>query len=110
MAISLTERAARKVRDIFQANDLPDDACVRLGVRGGGCAGFSYTLDVTDEPSGDDEVFTSQGVRVLCDPRSLPFLDGTTIDFDDTLLQGGFVFDNPNATRRCGCGASFATQ
>jgi len=107
MAVTLTERAAEHVRRIFQQHDLPEDACLRVGVKGGGCSGFTYTLDVAGSPAGDDEVFVSQGVRLVCDPKSYLYLNGTEVDFDDKLVGGGFVFNNPNAKARCGCGASF---
>ena len=109
MAITLTERAAEKIAEVFTAKDMPPDACLRVGIKGGGCSGFSYTLDVTDEPADDDEVFTSSDVRVVCDPKSYLYLNGTEVDYQDDLLEGGFVFNNPNAKRSCGCGASFST-
>ena len=109
MAIELTERAAKKIRGVFADQDMPANACLRVGIKGGGCSGFSYTLDVTAEPGKDDEVATSHDVRVVCDPKSYLYLNGTEVDFEDDLLKGGFVFNNPNAKRSCGCGASFAT-
>lgn len=109
MAITLTERAARKIRQVFAKNSMPADGCLRVGVKGGGCGGFSYTLDVTDKPAADDEVFETAGVRVVCDPKSYLYLNGTEVDYDDSLLEGGFRFNNPNAAKSCGCGASFST-
>ena len=109
MAITLTERAAEKIRKVFAREDMPEEACLRVGIKGGGCSGFSYTLDVTDAPAEDDEVFETHGVRVVCDPKSYLYLNGTEVDFQDDLLKGGFVFNNPNAARSCGCGASFST-
>jgi iron-sulfur cluster assembly protein len=109
MAITLTERAARKIRKVFEHHDMPENSCLRVGIKGGGCSGFSYTLDVTDTPAEDEQVFESHGVRVVCDPKSYLFLNGTEVDYDDALLKGGFVFNNPNAKHRCGCGASFST-
>lgn len=108
MAITLTERAAEKVRQVFEKNSMPPDACLRVGVKGGGCSGFSYTLDVTNKPAPDDEIFESFGVRIVCDPKSYLYLNGTEVDYDDSLLQGGFRFQNPNAAGRCRCGASFS--
>jgi len=108
MAITLTERAASKIQRIFAEHKMPEDACLRVGIKGGGCSGFSYTLDVTDKPAADDELFESNGVRVVCDPKSYLYLSGTEIDFEDELLKGGFVFNNPNAKRSCGCGSSFS--
>ena len=107
MAITLTEKAAEKIRDVFVEKDMPADTCLRVGVKGGGCSGFSYTLDVTDKPADDDELFESNGVRIVCDPKSCLYLNGTEVDYEDKLLGQGFVFNNPNAKDRCGCGASF---
>jgi len=109
MAITLTQRAADKIKKVFEAHKMPEGSCLRVGVKGGGCSGFSYTLDVTDKPAEGDEVFDSNGVRIVCDPKSCLYLDGTEVDFSDDLLKGGFVFNNPNAARSCGCGASFST-
>jgi iron-sulfur cluster assembly protein len=109
MAITMTERAARKIEAVFDQQKMPEGSCLRVGIKGGGCSGFSYTLDVTDKPAEDDEVFTSNGVRIVCDPKSYLYLNGTEVDFQDDLLKGGFVFNNPNAKRSCGCGASFST-
>lgn len=109
MAITLTERAAEKIAEVFTAKDMPPDACLRVGIKGGGCSGFSYTLDVTAAPAEGDEVCQSNGVRIVCDPKSALFLSGTEVDYNDDLLKGGFVFNNPNAGRTCNCGASFST-
>ena len=109
MAITLTQRAAQKIKRVFETHKMPEGSCLRVGVKGGGCSGFSYTLDVTDKPAEGDEVFDSNGVRIVCDPKSCLYLDGTEVDFSDDLLKGGFVFNNPNAARSCGCGASFST-
>ena len=109
MAITLTQKAAEKIKKVFAEQKMPDGACLRVGVKGGGCSGFSYTLDVADRPAEDDQVFDTHGVRVVCDPKSSLFLDGTEVDYNDDILKGGFVFNNPNAKRSCGCGASFAT-
>ena len=109
MAITLTERAAKKINEIFAGKDMPAGAALRVGIKGGGCAGFSYTLDVTDKPAEDDEKFASHGVDLVCDPKSYLYLTGTEIDYNDDLLKGGFVFNNPNAKQSCGCGTSFST-
>ena len=109
MAITITEKAAEKVLAVFAEQNMPAESCLRVGVKGGGCSGFSYTLDVANEPAAADEVCESNGVRVVCDPKSALFLSGTEIDYDDDLLKGGFVFNNPNAKRTCNCGSSFST-
>ena len=107
MGVNLTPRAAEKIKHIFAEQGMPEGSCLRVGIKGGGCSGFSYTLDVTDAPAADDEVFTSHGVRVVTDPKSYLYLNGTEVDYEDSLLKGGFIFNNPNAKRSCGCGASF---
>jgi iron-sulfur cluster assembly protein len=106
--ITLTERAAGKLKKILAEQEMPEGSCLRVGIKGGGCSGFSYTLDVTEKPAGDDEVFESNGLHVVCDPKSYLYISGTEIDYEDALLNGGFVFNNPNSKRTCGCGASFA--
>lgn len=109
MAVALTSKAAHKVKRILSRHRLPETAALRIGIKGGGCRGFSYTLDVVDHPTESDQEFESNGVRIVVDSKSLLYLDGTELDYDDTLLKGGFVFRNPNAKSRCGCGASFST-
>lgn len=109
MPITLTETAARKIQGLLHDRNLPVTACLRVGVKGGGCAGLSYTLDITDGAGSQDETFLSQGVKLVCDPKSLLSLDGTEIDYNDSLVGGGFVFHNPHAKDTCGCGESFST-
>ena len=110
MAISLTETAAKEVRRIIEEQNLPKEQTrLRVGVRGGGCSGFSYLLDLTEEDAGEqDEAMESHGVPMLVDMKSLLYLDGTEIDFRDEVMGRGFVFKNPNATSSCGCGSSFS--
>ena len=108
MAITLTERAAVKIKAVFKQHKMPEGSCLRVAVKGGGCSGFNYLLDVAGKPAGDDEVFDSNGVRMVCDPKSYLYLVGTEIDYEDSMLKGQFMFNNPNATRKCGCGASFS--
>lgn len=109
MAIELTENAAREVRNIMQQQEL-DAAKMRLrvGVKGGGCSGFSYLLDLTEQERETDEKFERHGITVVCDPKSYLYLSGTTIDFKNEIMGRGFVFNNPNATSSCGCGSSFS--
>ena len=109
MAITITKKAAAKVLGVFKEQSMPEDSYLRVGVKGGGCSGFSYTLDVTDKPADDDEVFESNGLKIVVDLKSYLYLVGTEVDYDDDMLKGGFVFNNPNAKRNCGCGASFST-
>ena len=117
MAVTVTESAAREIRSIIKQQELkPEDVHLRVGVKGGGCSGFSYLLDLTEKQretdeiweytfNGDSEAFT---VRVICDPKSYLYLNGTVIDFKDEIMGRGFVFTNPNATSSCGCGSSFS--
>ena len=106
--ITMTERAAREIKRIFAEQKMPENTYLRVGIKGGGCSGFAYTLAVADKPAEDDEVFTSLGVNLLTDPKSDLFLNGTEIDFNDELLNRGFMFKNPNAKESCPCGASFS--
>ena len=110
MAITLSETAAREIKSIIEQQQLPaEQTRLRVGVRGGGCSGFSYLLDLTEEQPGEaDEAMESHGVAIVCDAKSLLYLDGTEIDFRDEVMGRGFVFKNPNATSSCGCGSSFS--
>jgi iron-sulfur cluster assembly protein len=145
MAVTVTETAAREINSIIHQQELDADKIrLRVGVKGGGCSGFSYLLDLTEtqkdsdemweftyktapksrksqpvavgagagsgsepdsSPSAEGESFT---IRVICDPKSYLYLNGTTIDFKDEIMGRGFVFNNPNATSSCGCGSSFS--
>ena len=111
MAILLSDRAAQEIKGIIKQQGLPEEQTrLRVGVKGGGCSGFSYVLDLTEEQVGEaDEELESQGVRIVIDNKSHLYLDGTEIDYKSNgALGGGFVFKNPNATASCGCGSSFA--
>ncbi|MFN0131039.1 MAG: HesB/IscA family protein [Phycisphaerales bacterium] len=107
--VILTEVAAREIRTIIQQQELDADKVrLRVGVKGGGCSGFSYVLDLTESQKDHDEVFEQHGIKIICDPKSLLYLNGTTIDFKDEIMGRGFQFVNPNATTSCGCGSSFS--
>ncbi|GMV97771.1 MAG: iron-sulfur cluster assembly accessory protein [Phycisphaerae bacterium] len=109
MSLALTERAAQEVKTILQQQNLPAETTyLRLGVKGGGCSGFSYSLDLTESKSEMDEEFDSHGIKLVCDPKSFLYLTGTVLDFKDEVMGRGFVFNNPNATHTCGCGSSFS--
>jgi len=108
MAVTLTDRAAKEVKTIAAGNQVAGEPYLRVAVKGGGCSGFSYVLDLCEGPADGDEVFDSHGVHVLCDPKSYLYLNGTEVDFRDELMNRGFVFNNPNAKGSCGCGASFS--
>ena len=110
MPLMLTEAAAKEIKDIIKQQSLPqENTRLRVGVKGGGCSGFSYLLDLTEEPKGEaDEELESHGVKILCDMKSYLYLNGVEIDFKDEVMGRGFVFKNPNATSSCGCGSSFS--
>lgn len=139
MPVNITETAAREINSIIHQQGLDADKIrLRVGVKGGGCSGFSYILDLTEVQKDSDELWefsyrTSEDgktitrveqaagtaatavaeagtftVRVVCDPKSYLYLNGTTIDFKDEIMGRGFVFNNPNATTTCGCGSSFS--
>jgi iron-sulfur cluster assembly protein len=105
--MSLTEAAAERIRGIMDSADTTVIG-VRVGVRNGGCAGMSYTVDYADAVRPGDEVVEDKGVRVLIDPKAVLFLLGTEMDFKATKLASQFVFNNPNQTSACGCGESVA--
>ncbi len=139
MPLIVTETAAREIDTIIQQQGLDaNKICLRVGVKGGGCSGFSYILDLTEVQKDSDECWSysfnrraakSAGaaadaggtatavadqagepftVRVVCDPKSYLYLNGTTVDFKDEIMGRGFVFNNPNANSSCGCGSSFS--
>lgn len=145
MPVIVTETAAREISSIIKQQDLdPEKIRLRVGVKGGGCSGFSYLLDLTETQKDTDEIWeytytlpaskSARGpaasaasggsndapatavaeagdsftIRVICDPKSMLYLEGTTIDFKDEIMGRGFVFNNPNATSSCGCGSSFS--
>ncbi|MFL5862643.1 MAG: HesB/IscA family protein [Solirubrobacteraceae bacterium] len=105
--ITLTDKAAEKVREFLSAQaTVAETAGLRVGVRGGGCSGFQYAL-AFDEQRAGDSVFHDKGIRLLIDTPSLPYVEGSTIDFVDGLQGAGFKVDNPNVIAACGCGSSF---
>ena len=109
MAIELTETAAKEIRHIIESQELDAQKVrLRVGVKGGGCSGFSYLLDLTETEKEQDEKFEKHGITVVCDPKSYLYLNGVTIDFKDEVMGRGFVFNNPNASGSCGCGSSFS--
>jgi len=105
--ITLTDAAAARVRELTEAADRPI-AGLRVGVRNGGCAGMSYTMELADEVSPLDEVVEDKGVKLLIDPKAILFLLGSEMDFKVDRLSATFSFRNPNETSACGCGESVA--
>ncbi len=112
--IALSEQAAAKVREHIDKAELPASVYLYVGVKGGGCSGLQYVLDLRDEvhsPIADtDEVFRSQDLNVVCDLKSYVVgnMSGTTIDWQETMMGAGFTFNNPNAKHSCGCGSSYS--
>ncbi len=107
--VDLSERAAAEVKTIIKDQELdPQKTFLRLGVKGSGCSGFSYTLDLTENRQDNDEEWDVHGVKLICDPKSHIYLEGVAVDFKDEVMGRGFVFNNPNATHTCGCGSSFS--
>lgn len=105
MAISMTEAAAKHVQRSLEGRGKGEG--IRLGVRTTGCSGLAYALEFVDELAAEDLVFESHGVKVIIDPKSLVYLDGTELDFTREGLNEGFKFNNPNVRGECGCGESF---
>src|SRR5258707_13593615 len=104
--ISLTPNAVVKVKEIMgQQNPVP--ACLRIGVVGGGCSGFSYSMSFENAPGVMDKVYTFEGLKVYVDATSAMYLNGCIVDFVETLEASGFKFENPNVKSTCGCGSSF---
>ena len=105
MAITLTEVAATRVTTFMDGRG--KGVGVRLGVKTTGCSGMAYVLEFVDEVDEVDEVFEDHGVKVIIDPKSLVYLDGTELDYGKEGLNEGFIFNNPNVKNECGCGESF---
>lgn len=104
--VTLTERAAERIKELIAAENREGQG-LRLKVVGGGCSGLQYKVDF-DLPKGTDKIFEKDGAKVLVDVRSLLYLTGMELDYKEELMQSGFVFQNPNVKKSCGCGASFA--
>jgi iron-sulfur cluster assembly accessory protein len=104
--VTLTDIAAQKVREFINGQGAQGEVGLRVGVRGGGCSGFQYALAL-DQQHDDDHVFDSSGIRVLVDPASLQYVQGSTVDFTESFMGSGFEVSNPNVVASCGCGSSF---
>jgi iron-sulfur cluster assembly accessory protein len=105
--IQITEQAARKALSLAERDRLPDPH-LRVRVVAGGCSGFEYRLSFEGEVHPDDQVISAHGLRVLVDPKSIPILEGSILEFNDALLGGGFRINNPRAVHECACGESFS--
>ena len=105
--ITITEKAAKQVRKIMDENKIEGEFGLRVGVKGGGCSGLTYQLGFDGVPKEGDTLIEQHGVKLFVDGKSLFYLAGTTLDFSDGLNGKGFVFNNPNASKTCGCGESF---
>jgi iron-sulfur cluster assembly protein len=107
MALALTETAVKQVKQLLEAQKL-ENVYLRMGVKGGGCSGLSYSLEFDSEVGPHDKKFDIDGVQVVCDKKSYIYLNGTTLDYVMQGLTGGFTFVNPQAKSSCGCGTSFS--
>lgn len=110
MSITITEKAAQQVKQFIESGDYGADAFLRVGIAAGGCSGFNYSLNISEDfdAAGDNKT-EQHGVAVVVDKKSSLYLDGTTLDYYEGLEQSGFQFHNPQAKRTCGCGSSFGT-
>lgn len=105
--IQVTPKAVQKIREQFAKHGVSEGG-LRLGVQGGGCSGLSYLFKLELRPRTTDNVYEFEGIHIFVDPKSLIYLDGMTLDYRESLIHSGFVFDNPNAKKSCGCGTSFS--
>ncbi|AOM75863.1 HesB/IscA family protein [Pedobacter steynii] len=106
--ITITDKAKIKIDHLMQDSHLDDKYFLRVSVKGGGCSGLSYNLDFDNEEKAGDQFFEDRGIRIALDMKSFLYLAGTELDFTDGLNGKGFNFNNPNASRSCGCGESFS--
>ena len=104
--INVSETAASKISELLSEENKAGSG-LRVFVQGGGCSGLSYAMRMDTQARDRDKVFEEHGARIFVDPKSLLYLNGTTLEYEETLMRQGFVFQNPNAARNCGCGSSF---
>ena len=110
MAITLTDRAAKELRDLMESEQ-KSNAALRVWVAGGGCSGLTYGMALDDNaPEEGDQQYEHDGVKIYVDSMSLQYIDGASVDYVDDAMGGGFKIENPNATQSCGCGSSFQTE
>jgi len=105
-SFTVTERAARRIAQILAAEAKP--SVLRVSVEGGGCSGFQYKFDIQEQPAPDDLVIEQEGAKVVVDPVSLQYMDGSSLDYVNDLIGAAFKVENPQATMSCGCGTSFS--
>ena len=108
LGVTISELAAKKIKQFAAKQGLTEEVGVRVAVKGGGCSGMTYDLDITNEERETDKVVEQHGIKVMVDKKSYIFLVGTELEFSDGLNGKGFVFTNPNAKKTCGCGTSFS--
>lgn len=107
--VQVTEKALKRIRIAMAKEKVdPQQGGLRLGVQGGGCSGLSYNIRFDSQPRERDKVFEFEGVRLFVDPKSFLYLSGMTLDYEETLMRQGFIFNNPHAQKSCGCGSSFS--
>ena len=107
LIVSISEKAAEKIKYFAAKEGITGEVGVRVAVKGGGCSGLTYDLDITDQELESDKIVEQHGVKVMVDKKSYIYLVGTELEFSDGLNGKGFVFSNPNAKKTCGCGTSF---
>lgn len=105
--ITISPKAIAEIKRLKMENSIPETHGLRIGVKGGGCSGLTYVLGFDENVREGDEIMEFDGVRVFVDPKSLMSISGTELDFTDGLAGRGFIFNNPHATKTCGCGSSF---
>jgi iron-sulfur cluster assembly protein len=106
--IHVTEKAAEQIRALLAKDGVPaETGGLRVGVQGGGCSGLTYAMRLDTQQRERDKVFEENGARIFVDPKSYLYLNNTTLDYHEDLMRQGFVFQNPQAARSCGCGSSF---
>lgn len=105
--LTMTEKAAKEVKRLKEKQGVPEETGLRIGVKGGGCSGFTYVMRFEEDPAPHDKVLDFHGVRIFVDPKSATYLEETEVDFRDGLLKRGFTYNNPKAESSCSCGESF---
>jgi iron-sulfur cluster assembly protein len=108
LGVKISEKAAEKIKYFAEKEGMKNNVGLRVAVKGGGCSGLTYDLAITDQEKESDKIVEQYGVKVMVDKKSYIYLVGTELDFSDGLNGKGFVFENPNAKKACGCGTSFA--